>query len=134
MDFSIEVMLPERGAPDFTGTGNNGYPMLSVVAVYDHRKNPSAVGMQRTGYIHVTNAPDGKFDKIKNQLETIWVGSAKRAWSCVSSRLSAFDASALLASRQTEMPWGQFQALIRNNQENRDADAADFNAVAKEVA
>jgi hypothetical protein len=60
MDISIEIMLPTRGSGDFSEAGNARYPMLGIVAVYDHLKTTDNVGMPRTGYVHVTDGPTAR--------------------------------------------------------------------------
>jgi hypothetical protein len=49
-------MLPPRGANDYTQSANDRYRVLAPVAVYP-LKTVATVGMQRTGYVHVTGVP-----------------------------------------------------------------------------
>lgn len=57
MDLTIEVMLPPRGANDYTQSANERYRVLAPIAVYP-LKTVATVGMPRTGYVHVTGIPD----------------------------------------------------------------------------
>lgn len=125
MDCTIEIMLPHRDETDFSGVGNDNYPMLCIVTVYPDRKAPAVVGMQRTGYIHVTNLPDAKFAGIKESLEGAWTDNAKRVWAGLASRFSAQERADLLADRQIEMTWGQFRSKLRHLADERDFGDAD---------
>jgi hypothetical protein len=129
VDITIEVMLPERGSSDFTQPGHNRYPMLGIVAVYDHMKITDSVGMPRTGYIHVTGVPDARFARLKEVIEARGVGS-KRAWSVLDSRISAQAKASLVADRQISVGWAQFRNLLRNRDESRDLTDADVPAAA----
>lgn len=131
MNITIEVMLPTRGGSDFTEAGNNKYPMLGVVAVYDHLKATSEVGMPRTGYVHVTGVPDAAFFRIKRVLEQTYEDSpdtsvSKRLWRGVASRIPVNARNRLATDRQITVTWTQFRNFLQNIKEQRDFTDADM--------
>lgn len=134
MDITIEVMLPIRGAADYSGLGNNHYPMLAVCGVHERLLTTPVVNMPRTGYVHVTGVPDDKFDKIKRVLEREWfdlgadgpVFRAKRVWAGIASRIPVNVANNLRVNRQITVTWTQFRNFLQNLQEQRDLTDADI--------
>jgi hypothetical protein len=126
MDISIEIMLPTRGSGDFSEAGNARYPMLGIVAVYDHLKATDAVGMPRTGYVHVTDVPDERFARIKRVLETAGTNGSKRAWAGVASRIPLNARNRIVADRQITVGWTAFRNFLRNLAEDRDFTDTDM--------
>jgi len=130
MDLTIEVMLCPRGAPDFTeGEFHGRYRQLAIVAVYP-RKFSAEVGMQRTGYIHVTGVPfparwtglsteeimrrvNGKLCAPERQDEPENQGERRR-WVARVSDIPAGARNTLRTQRQIEVTWPQFKAAMRN--------------------
>jgi hypothetical protein len=128
VDITVEVMLPVRGATDFTGKGNNYYPMLGVVEIYNHMKVTDVVGMPRTGYIHVLNVPELRFPLLKRVLRRKGLNGKKRSWAGLDSRLTALQKNRLLTNRQITMGWLAFRSLLRNLDEDRDLVEADVSS------
>jgi hypothetical protein len=137
MDLTVEVMLPPRGTDFTVEMGNNHYRVLSPVAVYLPRKVVETVGMQHTGYLHVTGFPDnhpsfrqvsreGRQQRLSTVLGEFWLVpdvlsieprerlQEKRTWAGNPQLLPPPVRNALITDRQAEITWGQFKALMRH--------------------
>lgn len=139
MNLSFEVMLPPRGAEDYTQSANHKWKVLSVVAVYP-LKQVDEVGMPCTGYIHVTHMPEPKGWKKLNEDEKSRRLNAKFAgpWNdgdeLIERRkvtgnaevLTQLEQRVLLRDRQLTIPWSRFKVLMRNIAENRSVSDEDL--------
>lgn len=148
MDLTIEVMLPARGAVDFSTACNPTYRVLAPIAVYP-RKNAAQVLMTCTGYLHCANVPEHPswpaewtlIDKIifinsvlaKAWDEELFVANdrterrvEKRQWSGNANALNTPDRRTLLQDRQLVITWNQCKNLFRDNKRNAGLTEADF--------
>lgn len=137
MDLTIEVMLPPRGATDFSQSAHPKWRVLSIVAVYP-RKQVDVVGMPRTGYVHVTDIPeragwaaittDELMTRINRRLCAMWEDGAtdraptvveKRLWVGLGSLVPVNARNRLLTDRQITVTWTQFKNFIQNVRDQR---------------
>lgn len=140
MDLTVEVMLPPRGAADYSQSAHPKWRVLSLVAVYPLR-TVEVVGMPRTGYIHVTGIPTPPgwaalsmaeiLQRINRILATAVeneLGEAveKRRWAGVASAMPAVIARKLLEDRQVTVTWSQFKGAVRNVLTAQNLSEADF--------
>jgi hypothetical protein len=137
MDFSVEVMLPPRGAADFSESANIRYRVLAPVAVYVPRKVTAVVAMPRTGYLHVAGFPDNhnSFRQVNRErrqrrlnevLCEFWEEPSlieieerfrlveRRTWRADPALLPPLIRNALLIARQAEITWSQCKALYQH--------------------
>ena len=137
MDLTVEVMLPPRGDVDFARGQNGRYRVLAAVAVYP-LKTTAVVGMQRSGYLHVTGVPvvdKGGGERTLAHLNRVlcepWTradGSLRerRKWCGVPAALPARVVSTLLESRQATVAWAEFKALFRHQIDIRNLSDEDI--------
>jgi hypothetical protein len=140
MDLTVEVMLPPRGASDYTVSANPKWLVLAPVAVYP-LKTVDVVGMPNTGYIHVTGIPEPdtwasltteqlmiKLNNVLCQLLEDAQGEIvqRRQWQGLSSSMSPPVRNKLLSDRQVTMSWNQFKSLMRHLVDVRNLTEADF--------
>jgi hypothetical protein len=127
MDLTIEVMLPPRGAVDFSASANPKYRVLSPVAVYE-RKTVDEVTMPCTGYIHVNGVPgDYSLVELNAKLCAPYAdGNERRIWALDSTIIPGVIRANLLQDRQVTMTWAQFRVFMQNRRENRGLDQGDL--------
>jgi hypothetical protein len=128
MDLTVEVMLPPRGAPDFSTSANSKYRVLTPVAVY-WLKTVDTIGMPNTGYIHVTGVPrpqawsEWSDEQVIARCNTIlcrvWENAEgqvieRRIWAGDASVLSAGVRNTLRNNRQITVTWTQFKNVLKN--------------------
>ena len=125
MDLTVEVMLPSRGAADFSTSANPKYRVLAPVAVY-WRKDAPVVGMPRTGYIHVNDVPmpqawadltaDEVMARINARLCAFWSEELgeRRLWCGDASLIGAAARNNLRTERQITVGWTAFKNVLRN--------------------
>jgi hypothetical protein len=133
MDLTVEVMLPPRGANDYTQSANERYRVLAPVAVYP-LKTVATVGMQRTGYVHVTGVPERPswanltteqlMKKLNARLCDIWTNAdgtmkERRMWAGIASAIPANARNRLLTDRQITVTWTAFKNVLQNLIEQR---------------
>jgi hypothetical protein len=133
MDLTIEVMLPPRGATDYTQSANERYRVLAPVAVYP-LKTVATVGMQRTGYVHVTGVPERPawanltteqlMAKLNGKLCAFWEDAQgnlveRRKWAGLASAIPANARNRLLNERQITVTWTAFKNVLQNLIEQR---------------
>lgn len=145
MDITVEVMLPPRGATDFSESANPTYRVLAPVAVYVPRRDIRAVHQNATGYLHVTDVPqiipdevttrihfESENEKITAQLnarlcdtwteisavhmERTEVTIEKRRWCGDPSGLTIREANTLLAERQITITWDHFCEILKRRE------------------
>ena len=124
MDITVEVMLPPRGAADYAESAHPKWRVLSVVDVYYPMKAVDVVGMPRTGYVHVTDAPmpaawqGWDNEQINQRLSAIltraWEGVEKREWAALAASIPLAARNNLRINRQITVTWTQFKAALRN--------------------
>jgi hypothetical protein len=128
MDMTVEVMLPPRGASDYTQSANPRYRVLAPVAVYP-LKTVATVGMQRTGYVHVTGVPERPawanltqeqlMAKLNGKLCQVWENvdgtlRERRIWAGIASQIPANARNRLLNDRQITVTWTAFKNVLQN--------------------
>lgn len=128
MDLTIEVMLPPRGAADFTLSANPKWRVLSIVAVYP-RKKVDVVAMPNTGYIHVADVPTPRgwgvlaTDELMRRLNAALADAAedqeqrlvaKRRWAGEASLLPLEAREKLRSDRQVTISWATFTGAVRD--------------------
>ena len=131
MDITVEVMLPPRGATDYTTSGNANWPLLAIIAVYPLKTIP-VVGMPVTGYMHVTGVPEhpswtamgltqeqvfkGINQTLSDALTDPETGAflSRRNWTGTPTGIPANLRSRFLTDRQITLTWTQFRNFIRN--------------------
>ena len=142
MDLTICVMLPPRGASDYSVAANPKYRVLAPVAVYFMGDTSQPVAAECTGYIHVTGVPTPAgwasltSEEVRARLNAIlcriWEnvdGSQRerRLWGGVATSIPQAKRNALLTDRQISVTWTQFKNAIQNlstSQNLADADLA----------
>lgn len=138
MDITICVMLPTRGATDYSSSSHPKWRVLEPVAVMPMGDTSQQIGAPRTGYIHVLGIPGrsslrGSKEHVIAQIgsklcaqneenvaggtEPISVKKTKRLWDA--SGLSAEQRAALLVDRQITLTWAQFKNALRHSRESR---------------
>lgn len=140
MDLTVEVMLPPRGASDYSTSANPKWRVLAPVAVYP-LKTVDVVGMPNTGYVHVTGVPerpawenlttDELMQRLSSKLCDVWEGAAgemveRRKWAGLASAVPASARNRLLQDRQITVTWTQFKNVMRHLIELRALADADF--------
>lgn len=136
--FTIEFILPPRGAADWSqdivGTWRVGTP----VAVYPFRGIPDVVTMPRTGLVHVYDVPDHiTLEKVRSHLTAPWESDQpdedgrpsrieRRIWKARHDLMSGPGKAKLLADRQVSTNWTRLKQISHHLKENRTALDADF--------
>jgi hypothetical protein len=133
MDLTLEVMLPPRGALDYSASAHPKWLVLAIVAAYYPAKVLSEITMERTGYIQVTGIPElpGAAGlsaeeiqrRVCHRVTVPWYEAdgktvrEKRIW-CGDAVIGAiaFPAAfnALRTDRQLTITWAQLKAFLRN--------------------
>lgn len=121
MDITLCVMMPPRGATDWSVSAHAKHPVLNIICVFPLQTIPE-VSAPRTGYIHITGIPDG-FATI-GQLQ-LWLSEgiedengnlvAKRAWTADPNDLPTPRRNELLANRQVTLTWRQARAAWKRS-------------------
>jgi hypothetical protein len=126
MDITVEVMLPPRGET-FATLRNGRYMVLMPVAVYP-LKVVDAVGMQRTGYIHVTGVPNRISIVRANEVLCRQDDGTdeRRVWKGDPAMVPSAARQALLNDRQITVTFAQFRAVLSHLVEARELAEADF--------
>ena len=141
MDITVEVMLPPRGAGNYSTSANPRYRVLMPVHVYVPMKEIDTVAMPRTGYVHVTGVPtrpgwgaltneeverrinqrlcDRLLDQDGNELE-------RSKWAGVAASIPANARNRLLNDRQITVTWTAFKNVMQNFIEARQLGDEDF--------
>lgn len=143
MDVTVEVMLPPRGAADYSQSAHSKWRVLAPVAVYYPRKVIAEIGMPRTGYVHVTDIPmpqgwalltaDEIQARLSNRLCAVWYQAdglssrEKRIWCGDSAQIALAARNALRTNRQLTVTWTQFKQAIRNRVDDRALIDSDLN-------
>jgi hypothetical protein len=140
MDLTVEVMLPPRGATDFTQSANERYRVLAPVAVYP-LKTPASVGLQRTGFVHVTGVPvraswanlttEQIMQRVNARLCEVWENAdgtfrERRKWAGIAATIPQGTRNRLLSERQITVTWTQFKNFLQNLIEQRALADGDF--------
>jgi hypothetical protein len=133
MDLTVEVMLPPRGASNYDASANPRYRVLAPVAVYP-LKTVAEIGMQRTGYVHVTGVPERPawanltteqlMAKLNGKLCDIWHDAQgnlveRRKWAGLASAIPANARNRLLQDRQITVTWTAFKNVMQHLIEQR---------------
>jgi hypothetical protein len=141
MDLTVEVMLPPRGAADYSASGNVTWPLLGIVAVYP-RKTVAVVNLPVTGYLHVSGVPEHASwtgltqEQLFQGLNAVLTDSildaegnlvTRRNWTGQPTGIPNNLRDDLLEDRQVNLTWNQFRNLMRNFGEARSLTAEDFN-------
>jgi hypothetical protein len=127
MDITIEVMLPPRGATDFSASANPKYRVLSPVAVYA-RKTLDTVTMPCTGYVHVTAVP-GDYSLVDLSAKLCaphQEAQERRVWALDAAIIPGVIKASLLQNRQVTITWAQFKVFMQNRRENRGLEQGDL--------
>ena len=134
MDITVEVMLPPRGAANYSTSANPRFRVLMPVHVYVPMKVVSEIGMPRTGYVHVTGVPERpawaaltseQIEQRINQRLCRLIEDAsgnvveRSAWAGVSASIQANARNRLLADRQITVTWTAFKNVLQNFIESR---------------
>ncbi len=140
MDLTVEVMLPQRGAANYSTSANPRYRVLAPVAVYQ-RKTVTEIGMPRTGYVHVTGVPERPswsgltteqiMRRLNGRLCEIWDDAEgnmveRRKWAGVAAAIPTNARNRLLQDRQITVTWTQFKAVMQHLIELRTLADGDF--------
>ncbi len=124
MDITVCVMLPPRGASDYTTSAHSKWRVLEPVSVSLKGDTAQEITALRTGYIHVINVPMQPDWAGLSDEETVKViassicavgTTTKKAWAGRSSMLPAPLRTDLLVDRQITLTWGQFKAFLQND-------------------
>jgi hypothetical protein len=139
MDITIEVMLPPRGAADYSESAHPKWRVLAVVDVHWPMRETDVIGMPRTGYVHVTGMPfpvtwaTKTDDQIRKKLSEVFTrewteGGEKREWAiAASASIPAAARNALRTQRQITVTWTQLRAFLRNLRRDAPLDDLDLN-------
>jgi hypothetical protein len=123
MDITVCVMLPERGATDYSTSAHPKWRVLEPVAVTIAGDTSQPITAPRTGYIHVTNIPSKpEWMGLPNEEVLRFVASSicapglahRKAWKGDETSLPLPMRQALLTDRQITITWGQFKAFFQN--------------------
>jgi hypothetical protein len=113
MDITVCVMLPPRGATDYTTSAHPKWRVLEPVSVTVTGDTSQPITAQRTGYIHVNNVPQTQLGVVAGRLCN--QGEIhKKEWCGDSTMLPPPMRSQLLLDRQITLTWGQFKAFFSN--------------------
>lgn len=129
---TIEVMLPPRGAGDWSQAKIGSWRVGTVVAAYAHKGSLPAVGMPRTGYVHVTGIPDTiRPVRAREVLTRLWTDAGgnqveRRVWRVDPSAVPAAARDTLRINRQITVTWTQFKAAVTHLVELRPVADSDF--------
>jgi hypothetical protein len=128
VDLTIEVMLPPRGATDYSQEFHGSYRVLTIVAVYPMKDVP-VVGMPRTGYVHVTGVPTPAGwsaltnEEIQRRLNSRLcrgrLNGERRCWGGIAAAIPAGARNALRIDRQVTVTWTQFKNFLQQLDEAR---------------
>jgi hypothetical protein len=138
MDITIEVMLPPRGAGDYSESAHPKWRVLSVVDVHYPMRVTDVIGMPRTGYVHVTGVPfmvtwaTKTEDQLRQKLSEVftreWEGVEKREWAIAAPASIPIGArNTLRTQRQITVTWTQLRAYLRNLRRDAPLDDLDLN-------
>jgi len=120
LDLTLTVMLPPRGARDFTQSAHPKWRPLSVVAVHACRYRDEEVTAQNTGVLHVLHSPfknvveatEALAQPVEDELlignEVMKVTREKREYVADPLSLSEKCCAQLLDARQATVEWDEF--------------------------
>ena len=130
MDITVEVMLPPRGAPDYSTSAHSKWRVLSLVGVHIPRLNPPSVNLPNTGYVHVTDVPTRPGwaaltnEEIERRINArlcrmellgpLHQIVERRRFAGIASLIPAGAANNLRTNRQITVTWTQFKAVIQD--------------------
>jgi len=129
-------MLPARGAADYSQSAHPKWRVLAIVTVYYPVKATPVIGMQRTGYVHVTGIPmpAGWAVLTANEIQARLARRLtkryaadddprtpeleKRLWCGDATLIAAGARNTLRTERQITVTWAQFKNAMRRRDTN----------------
>lgn len=146
MDLTICIMLPPRGATDFSASAHPKWRVLSFVSVTYMGDTTQPITAPRTGYVHVTGVPtpvawaglssDEILQRVNYRLCRVWENFdvdgrpstvEKREFAGIASLIPVNAANRLLTDRQITVTWTQFKNFVQNVREARALADSDLN-------